>query len=126
MLHWLHLTPERLKWPEQFFNRHGARTVFIARFIFPFPPVVPNLPAGMSELPWRTYLFYDLLGSAAYSTTYVLPGYFFGKQWKRMAAWLGPYAFCLIITAIVLIVLGLFFRRSLSAFWGRRCAKTPH
>jgi membrane protein DedA with SNARE-associated domain len=33
-IRWLHLTPERMKWPEQFFNRHGAKTVFIARFIF--------------------------------------------------------------------------------------------
>ena len=39
-IRWLHLTPERLKWPEWFFKRHGAKTVFIARFIFLFPPVV--------------------------------------------------------------------------------------
>jgi membrane protein DedA with SNARE-associated domain len=123
-IHWLHLTPERLKWPEQFFNRHGARTVFIARFIFLFPPVVPNLLAGMSKMPWRIYLFYNLTGSAVYSTTYILLGYFFGKQWKRLAAWLGPTALYLFLAGIVLIVLAVFFRHSLSAFWARRCSKT--
>ena len=48
-IHWLHLTPERLKWPEQFFKRHGAKAVFIARFIALFPPVAANLLAGMAK-----------------------------------------------------------------------------
>jgi hypothetical protein len=38
-------------------------------------------------------LFYNLTGSAAYSTVYILIGYFFGKQWKLLAAWLGPRRF---------------------------------
>jgi membrane protein DedA with SNARE-associated domain len=121
---WLHLTPERLQWPEQFFERHGAKTVFIARFIFLFPPVVANLLAGMSKMPWRTFLFYNFTGSAAYSTTYTLIGYFFGKQWKQLAAWLGPVPLYLTIAAIIPIVLGLIFRRSFSAFWARRLSKT--
>ena len=37
--HWLHLTPERLKWPQQFFKQYGAKSVFIARFIPLLPPV---------------------------------------------------------------------------------------
>ena len=116
-IHWLHLTPERVKWPEQFFKRHGARTVFIARFIFLFPPVVVNLLAGMSKMPWRTFLFYNLTGSAAYATTYILIGYFFGKKCKLLEAWLGPTALYLILAGIVLVVLGMIFRHSLSEFW---------
>jgi membrane protein DedA with SNARE-associated domain len=37
-IHWLHLTPERLRWPKRFFKRHGAKAVLIARFIPLFPP----------------------------------------------------------------------------------------
>jgi membrane protein YqaA with SNARE-associated domain len=54
-IRWLHLTPDRMKWPDRFFKRHGAKTVFIARFIALFPPVVANLLAGMSKIPWRIY-----------------------------------------------------------------------
>lgn len=123
-IRWLHLTTEHLQWPEQFFKRHGAKTVLIARFIFLFPPVVPNLLAGMSKMPWRTFLFYNLTGSTAYSTTYILLGYFFEKQWKRLAAWLGPVPLYLILAGIILIVLGVLFRKPLSAFWTRRFSKT--
>jgi membrane protein DedA with SNARE-associated domain len=122
-IRWLHLTPERMQWPEQFFKRHGAKTVFIARFIFLFPPVVVNLLAGMSKMPWRTFLFYNVTGSAAYSTTYVLIGYFFGKQWKLLKAWLGPVPLYLILTGIILIILGVIFRHTIAGFWARRISK---
>jgi membrane protein DedA with SNARE-associated domain len=115
-VHWLHLTPKRLKWPERFFKRHGAKAVFIARFIALFPPVAANLLAGMAKMPWRTYLFYNLTGSAAYTASYILIGYFFGKKWKRLEAWLGPTALYLILAGIVLLVLGVIFRHSISKF----------
>jgi len=96
-IHWLHLTPKRLRWPERFFKRHGAKTVFIARFIFVFPPVAANLLAGMAKIQWRTFLFYNVTGSAAYTISYILLGYFFGKKWKLLEAWLGPTALYLIL-----------------------------
>ena len=67
-------------------------------------------------MPWRTYLFYNLTGSAVYATAYILIGYFFGKRWKLLDAWLGPTALYLILAGIVLIVLGAIFRDSISKF----------
>jgi membrane protein DedA with SNARE-associated domain len=67
-------------------------------------------------MPWRTYLFYNLTGSAVYATAYILIGFFFGKKWKRLEAWLGLTALYLILAEIVLLVLGVTFRHSLSKF----------
>jgi membrane protein DedA with SNARE-associated domain len=122
-IHWLHLTPERLKWPERFFKRHGVKAVFIARFIALFPPVAANLLAGMAKIPWRSFLFYNLTGSAAYTISYILIGYFFGKKWKQLEAWLGPTALYLILVGIALIALGVIFRHSVSGFSGRFFAR---
>jgi membrane protein DedA with SNARE-associated domain len=118
-IHWLHLTAKRVKWPERFFKSHGAKAVFIARFIALFPPVAANVLAGMSKMRWRVFLFYNLTGSVAYTTSYILIGYFFGKQWKLLKAWLGPTALYLILAGIALIVLGVVFRRSLSKLLAR-------
>ena len=87
-----------------------------ARFIALFPPVAANLLAGVAKMPWRTYLFYNLMGSAVYATAYILIGYFFGKKWNRLEAWLGLTALYLILAGIVLLVLGVTFRHSLSKF----------
>src|SRR5208282_4993790 len=112
-----------IKWPERFFKRHGAKTVFISRFIFLFPPVAVNLLAGMAKIPWSTFLFYNLTGSAVYTISYILIGYFFGKKWKLFEAWLGPTALYLILAGMLLIVLGVIFRHSLSGFLARLFSK---
>ena len=78
-----------------------------------------NLLAGMTKMSWRTFLFYNLTGSAAYATTYILIGYFFGKKWKLLEAWLGPAALYLIFAGIILLVLGVIFRHSVSGYWVR-------
>jgi membrane protein DedA with SNARE-associated domain len=117
-IHWLHLSPESVKWPERFFKRSGAKAVFVARFIPLFPPVIANLFAGMSKMPWPIYLFYNLTGSAVYTASYILLGYFFGKRWKLIEAWLGTTALYVILTGAVLIFLGVIFRHPLSRFWG--------
>jgi membrane protein DedA with SNARE-associated domain len=39
-----------------------------------------NLRAGMARLPWRDCLFYNLTGSAAYTTRYILVGADMRKQ----------------------------------------------
>jgi membrane protein DedA with SNARE-associated domain len=122
-IHWLHLTPKRMQWPEQFFKRYGAKTVFIARFIFLFPPVAVNLLAGLSKMPWRTFLFYNLTGSAAYSTTYILIGYFFGEKWKLLETWLGPTAIYLISAVLIVAILSLIFKHSALKCWAHRFPK---
>ncbi len=122
--HWLHLTPERLKWPEHFFQRHGAKAVFIARFIPLFPPAVANLLAGMSKMRWNIFLSFNLTGSVVYSISYILIGYFFGKKWKLLVTWLGPTALYAILTLIAVAVVCVIFRRQLSKIFARHTPKT--
>jgi membrane protein DedA with SNARE-associated domain len=122
-IHWLHLTPKRLKWPGRFFKRHGAKTVFIARMVALFPSVAANLLAGMAKMPWRIFLFYNLTGSAVYATSYILIGYFFGRKWKLLQVWLGPVALYLILAGMALIFPGVIFRHSVARFWKRLSPK---
>jgi membrane protein DedA with SNARE-associated domain len=118
-IHWLHLTSERLKWPERYFQRHGAKAVFIARFIAIFPPVAANLLAGMTKMSWRLFIFYNLTGSAASTISYILIGYLFGRKWQLFEAWLGPAALYPILAAIALIVPAVIFRHALARCWVR-------
>ena len=122
-IHWLHLTPRRLEWPQRYFERHGAKAVFIARFIAILPPVMANVLAGMTRISWRLFLLYNLMGSAAFTATYILIGYFFGRKWKLLEAWLGPMTLYLILAVVVLIIPGVMFRHSLSGSFRRLLSK---
>ncbi|MGB7769734.1 MAG: DedA family protein [Verrucomicrobiia bacterium] len=118
-IHRLHLTPKRREWPNRFFKRHGAKSVFFARFIPFFPLVVINLLAGMAKMPWRIFLFYNLMGSVVSTASYILTGYFLGTKWNLLDAWLGPTMLYLMLAGMALIVLVVIFRHSLSGFWVR-------
>lgn len=86
-VHWLHLTPKRLDWAERFFRRHGAKTVFISRFIALFPPVAVNLLAGMTQMTWQNFLVFNLTGSVAFSCFYLALGHLAGNKWTLVVAW---------------------------------------
>ena len=107
---WLHLTAERMAWPKRLFERHGAKTVFLARFVALLPPAVGNVLAGMSEMQWKTFLAYNLAGSIVYPAVYIWVGYLFGSQWKALEAWLGSTTLYLLVAGFALIVLGMVYR----------------
>jgi membrane protein DedA with SNARE-associated domain len=122
-IRWLHLTPTRLEWPERFFKRHGDKTVFLARFIPVIPSAVATLLEGTTTLSWPNYLWLNLAGSAAYTTVYIMLGYFLGKKWQLLQAWLGPTALYATMAAIALIFLGIVFRKALLRYVARFSSK---
>ena len=122
-IHWLHLTQTRLEWPQRFFKRHGDKTVFLARFVPVLPSAVTTLLEGTTTISWPTFLWLNLAGSAVYATIYILLGYFLGKQWKLLQAWLGPTALYAILAAITLIFLGFVFRKLLWRYVARFSSK---
>lgn len=123
--HWLHLTQKRLEWPEHFFKRHGAKTVLLARFVPVLPTVVANLLEGTTTISWSTFQWLNLAGSAAYTIVYIVLGYFFGKKWQLLQAWLGTTARYSIIAGIAVIAIGLMFRNSILLLVERGSPKRP-
>jgi membrane protein DedA with SNARE-associated domain/membrane-associated phospholipid phosphatase len=99
----LGLTATRLAAFDTFFQRHGAETVFLARFVTGLR-VVAALLAGVSRLPWSQFLFYNAAGALTWATAVALLGYFFGQSWDLLHRWMGKAA--LFATALV-IALGV-------------------
>jgi membrane protein DedA with SNARE-associated domain len=122
---WLHLTPERLAWPQRYLKRHGAKTIFVARFIAILPPMAANVLAGMTQMSWRVFLLYNLAGSALATVSYILLGYCLGKNWALVSIWLGPMGFYVILTAIIVVVPAVIFRHLLSVLILRIFARQP-
>jgi membrane protein DedA with SNARE-associated domain len=63
---YLLLNPHHLEWTQNFFNRHGGKTIFIARFI----PVVRHLisiPAGLARMPLLPFILYTAVGATLWN-----------------------------------------------------------
>ncbi len=65
---------------QNFFNRHGAKSVFFARFVGPLRPVVPFV-AGLSRMDQKRFFIFNILGGIAAAIVYILIGYYFGQVW---------------------------------------------
>jgi undecaprenyl-diphosphatase len=80
--------PDRLARAEAFFARHGAKAVFLGRFIGFARALVPFL-AGTSRMPYRQFLIYNALGAVLWTIGCVLLGYSLGASWQLAERWLG-------------------------------------
>jgi membrane protein DedA with SNARE-associated domain len=80
------LTEKRFSDMERFFERHGAKTVAVARFITGFR-VFTALFAGASHMLWQRFLLFNALGAIVWAAVITVIGYFFGHSWSLMERW---------------------------------------
>src|SRR5262249_2307515 len=60
------LTPKRIEHMENYFAKHGNKTILVARFITGLR-VFAALLAGASKMPWRVFVIYNVLGAILWS-----------------------------------------------------------
>src|SRR3954469_13214690 len=73
------LTPERLERAERFFARRGSRIVVVARFIDGLRQL-NGVIAGITAMPWRTFLLYNAIGAALWVGWWTTVSYFLGTH----------------------------------------------
>ena len=98
------ITPQHLEQFDGFFLAHGAKTVFVARFVTGLR-VVGALLAGGSQMRWPVFLFYNASGAAAWSVAIGLAGYLLGHSWATLEEWIGRTGLiAFVIVAILAVV----------------------
>jgi membrane protein DedA with SNARE-associated domain len=103
----------RLREFDRYFEHHGPKTVFVARFITGLR-VVGALLAGGSGMHWSTFLVYNAAGAVAWSTTFGIVGYFLGKSWDLLERFVGGAGLAGLVGAAVLITIWIFRGRKRS------------
>jgi membrane protein DedA with SNARE-associated domain/membrane-associated phospholipid phosphatase len=109
---------ERWGRAEQFVLRRGGPAVLLGRWVGVLRALVPAL-AGMTRMPYRRFLAWNLTGGITWATTVVLAGYAAGAAWRTAARYFGRVSLALAVVA-VLAVLGWWLVRR-----RRRSAASP-
>jgi membrane-associated protein len=88
---------------DRFFARHGPKAVFLGRWIALVRFATAWL-AGINEMPFRQFFFWNALGGITWGVTYGLVGYFAGHAAADAITKFGVYA----AVALALLVVGGF------------------
>ena len=95
------ISHERFEKVEDYFSRHGGKTIFVGRWISLVRALAPFI-AGSSGMPYRGFVPYSVLGTGLWASAHILVGYFFSRSVETGAEYAGKGAF-LLGTLIVVV-----------------------
>lgn len=72
------INQDRMQKAQDFFNKHGGKTIIFARFM-PFIRTFIPFVAGASRMHYRQFLMYNIIGAFLWVGICTLAGYFFGN-----------------------------------------------
>jgi membrane protein DedA with SNARE-associated domain len=105
-----------LPWAEGFFQRHGGKTIFLARF-FSVLRVTAAWIAGISRMHWWTFFLWNAAGGIVWATLVGLVAYYVGHAAAdaigRYGLWAG--AGLVVLLAIAWLAVHLWKKRMLRA-----------
>ena len=69
--------PKHLKKAHAFYEKHGGKTIILARFV-PIVRTFAPIVAGAAEMSYRQFAIYNVVGGFAWVTSMLFAGYFLG------------------------------------------------
>ncbi|WP_432383491.1 VTT domain-containing protein [Duganella sp. P38] len=91
--------PEHLQHTQNFFDKHGGKTIILARFV----PIVRTLApfvAALGSMPRRVFLGYNVSGAFLWIGSLVAAGYLFGN-----IPWISKNLTAVVMAIVVLSIL---------------------
>jgi membrane-associated protein len=98
--------PRHVDRTRAFYARHGARTIVIARFVpivRTFAPVV----AGVGEMEYRRFVFYNVAGGVGWVTSMTWAGYLLGQAVPNIGEHIHIVVVIVILLSLIPIVVEL-------------------
>jgi membrane protein DedA with SNARE-associated domain len=99
-----HLSPKRMERARRLFQKHGAKAVFVGRFLWVFRAVT-FFVSGSLRVRVSTFLFYDGLAAVLSVPACVFLGWHFGAEIEEAFMWVGRLdrVLLVLVTLAVLI-----------------------
>jgi membrane protein DedA with SNARE-associated domain len=107
------ITPHRLNQVEDFFQRHGDKTIFLQRWITGVR-VIGALVAGTTTMPWGRFLLFNCLGAVTWVSAISVLAYLFAVNLPILVKILGRSSLTL-LGVVLLIALFVYVKKRYTA-----------
>jgi membrane-associated protein len=84
----------------EFFDKHGAKTIVIARFV-PFVRTLVPMMAGIGDMDKRTFSIYNVVGAGLWAAGVTLAGFALGKSIPNVDKYLLPIIGLIILISLI-------------------------
>lgn len=94
---------EHIARAEKFYEKHGGKTIILARFtpiVRTFAPVV----AGIGKMPRRRFMVFNIIGGIAWCASIILLGHYLGTKIPNLSRYIE-----VVIVGVVVLSLGFSF-----------------
>ena len=95
--YWLTLTAAQVDRADQWFDRHGAPAVMVARVV-PVVRILISVPAGVFAMDLRRFIFFTAVGDGIWNGMLASAGYLLRSRYDQVADYLNP------VSAVVLTI----------------------
>lgn len=104
---------EHITRAQGFYTEHGNKTIFLARFI-PIVRTFAPIIAGVGQMKYRDFIFYNILGGFVWSFGMILSGYFLGSVIPHIDTYILPIILLIILISFLPVVFQYIKQRKLS------------
>ncbi|HDH33823.1 MAG TPA: phosphatase PAP2 family protein, partial [Nitrospirae bacterium] len=111
------LKQEHFEKARAFFDAHGAKSVFLGRFVPSIKEIMPFI-AGTVRMRQRTFLLWNILGAIGWGFEWILAGYVFAQSLSLARMWLSRIGF--LLAALFLFFLALYLIKLAVLKYGHR------
>jgi membrane-associated protein len=94
---WFHR--RHLERAQDFYDRHGGKTIIIARFLALIRTFAPTV-AGAARMPYRKFVVFNVAGGVGWVTSMTVLGYWFGKKVENLELFFTAMVVIMVVVSI--------------------------
>jgi membrane-associated protein len=105
------LKKEHLGKTHEFFEKHGAYTIFISRFV-PIVRTFTPIVAGVAHMDKKLFIKSSLLSGFVWSVSIPLLGFFLGRTFPAIKNYLTPIIIIIVLISLIPVVVPMLRKKS--------------
>jgi len=92
---------------QSFYEKHGAKTIIITRFI-PIIRTFAPIVAGIGNMEYKKFLMYNIIGGLIWSFGIIIAGYYLGTTVKNIDKYIAPIIILIIVVSFIPAIIEIF------------------